>query len=171
MDSFFAALRVGDTGHVTGVDMTPEQVEKANALRLESGFDQVGFVEGRIEDLPFEDASFDCIISNGVINLSPAKKTVFAEAARVLRPGGRLAIADIVADVELARAIVADTDLWASCIGGAAQVNKYQQAIEASGLALESGRENPYRFISEQAQNACSRYGVKSVSLMARKAG
>lgn len=171
MDAFFAALQVGEIGHVTGVDMTSEQREKADRLRSESGFDQVEFVEGRIEDLPFEDAAFDCIISNGVINLSPAKETVFAEAARVLRSGGRLAIADIVAEVELAERIVADTDLWASCIGGAAQVDNYQQAIEASHLTLEAVKENPYRFLSEQAQNACTRYGVKSVSLMARKVG
>jgi ubiquinone/menaquinone biosynthesis C-methylase UbiE len=94
---------------------------------------------------------------------------VFAETARVLRPGGRLAIADIIAEVELSPGIVANTDLWASCIGGAAQQDAYQEAIELAGLRLELMKKNQYRFLSEQAVNASRRYGVKSVSALARK--
>lgn len=170
MDVFFAALQVGATGRVAGVDMTSEQLAKAERLRAEGGFEQVAFTEGRIEDLPFPEESFDVVISNGVINLAPDKGRVFAETARVLRPGGRLVIADIIAEVELTPQIVANTDLWASCIGGAAQQDAYQEAIEGSGLRLELMKKNRYRFLSPQALNASDRYGVKSVSLLARKA-
>jgi arsenite methyltransferase len=169
MDVFFAARQVGPTGRVVGVDITREQLAKAENLRVEGGFDQVTFVEGHIEDLAFPDASFDVVISNGVINLSVDKKQVFAEAARVLRPGGRLAIADIIAETELTTQIVANTDLWASCIGGAAQQDAYQEAIEGAGLRLELMKKNRYRFLSDRARNASERYGVKSVSALARK--
>lgn len=169
-DAFFAASRVGTGGHVVGVDFTVEQLEKARRLAGEAGFAQVEFREGRIESLPADAESFDCVISNGVINLAPEKERVFAEAARVLRPGGRLAIADIVSEQELKESIVCDVDLWASCIGGAAQQDAYRQAIEGAGLRIEEIRENPYEFISERARNASAKYGVKSVSLLARKA-
>lgn len=169
MDVFFAALRVGPAGRVVGVDMTAEQLEKAERIRVEARHSHVSFIEGYIDDLPFPDASFDAVISNGVINLSVDKGKVFAEAARLLRPAGRLAIADIVAGVELSTKIVANTDLWASCIGGAAQQDAYQHTIESSGLRLELMKRNPYRFLSESARNACDRYGVKSISALARK--
>jgi len=169
MDVFFAALQVGDSGRVVGIDMTSEQLSKADRLRGGAGFGQVTFRVGYIEDLPFPEASLDVVISNGVINLAPDKRRVFSEVARVLRPGGRLAIADIIAEMELTPQIVANTDLWASCIGGAAQQDAYQEAIEASGLRLELMKKNEYRFLSEQAVNASRRYGVKSVSALARK--
>jgi arsenite methyltransferase len=169
MDVFFAAGQVGAAGRVVGVDMTPEQLAKAEALRNVGGFEQVTFVEAHIEDLPFPDASFDVVISNGVINLSVDKQRVFTEAARVLRPGGRMAIADIVAEMELTPQIVANTDLWASCIGGAAQQDAYQQSIEAAGLRLELMKKNRYQFLSDRARDAGERYGVKSVSALARK--
>lgn len=169
MDVFFSALQVGENGRVVGVDMSPEQLEKAERLRIEAGFPQVTFTESHVEELPFPDASFDVVISNGVINLTPDKRQVFAEAARVLRPGGRLAIADIIAEVELTPHIVANIDLWASCIGGAAQQDAYQETIEGSGLRLELMKKNQYRFLSQQALDASERYGVKSVSILARK--
>jgi SAM-dependent methyltransferase len=169
MDVFFAALQVGKSGSVVGIDFTAEQLDKARGLAGESGFDQVELREGRIEKLPADDATFDCAISNGVINLSPEKERVFAEAVRVLRPGGRLAIADIVSESQLKESIVCDADLWASCIGGAAQEDAYRAAIEGSGLRVEELRENPYRFISDQARNASEKYGVKSVSILATK--
>jgi arsenite methyltransferase len=169
MDVFVAARAVGDAGRVLGVDMTDEQLAKARRLAGEGGFGQVDFVAGRIEELPVEDERFDVVISNGVINLSPEKERVFAEAARALRPGGRLAIADIVSERQLKESIVCDADLWASCIGGAAQQDAYREAIENAGLRIELIRENPYEFISERARNASVKYGVKSVSLLARK--
>ncbi len=171
MDVFFAALRVGSNGTVVGVDFTPEQLQKARRLAVENGFAQVEFREGRIEGLPVDDASVGCVISNGVINLSPEKEQVFAEVARVLRPGGRLAIADIVSEQQLKESIVCDADLWASCIGGAAQQDAYRAAIEGAGLRIEEIRQNPYEFISERARDASTKYGVKSVSLLAVKAG
>jgi arsenite methyltransferase len=169
MDLFFAAERVGQFGSVVGVDFTAEQLEKARRIAEASGYSQVEFRESRIERLPAEDESFDCVISNGVINLAPEKQAVFAEAARVLRPGGRLAIADIISEQQMKESIVCDADLWASCIGGASQQDAYGAAIEGAGLRIEEIRENPYEFISERARNASQKYGVKSVSLLAVK--
>jgi arsenite methyltransferase len=169
MDVFFAASQVGPDGAVIGVDFTTEQLEKARRLAERDGFGQVELREGRIEDVPVDDASCDCVISNGVINLAPDKESVFAEAARILRPGGRLAIADIVSEQQLKESIVCDANLWAACIGGASQQDAYRSAIESAGLRVESLRENPYEFISERAQNASAKYGVKSVSLLATK--
>jgi arsenite methyltransferase len=169
MDVFFAAALVGAAGTVVGVDFTAEQLAKARSLAAAGGFDRVQFLEGRIEQVPAGGESADCVISNGVINLSPDKQQVFGEAARVLRPGGRLAIADIVSEQQLKDSIVCDADLWASCIGGAAQQDAYREAIEAAGLRIEAITENPYEFISERARDASTKYGVKSVSVLARK--
>ena len=168
-DVFCAALLVGASGHVTGVDITEEQLDKAARLRDRHGFSQARFVEAHIEELPFEDASFDAVISNGVINLSPAKGRVFAEAARVLRPGGRLAIADIVSGRALKERTRRNVELWAACIAGAIPRRHYLEALEAQGLQIKRLRTNDYRFISERALDACSTYDVESVSLVAAK--
>ena len=167
MDAFLAAMLVGPTGRVVGVDFTPEQVQKARRLADGAGIDHIEFREGRIEHLPAADHSFDCVISNGVINLSPDKERVFTEAARVLRPGGRMAIADIVSERQLKEAITCNADLWAACVGGAAQQDVYRASVEAAGFRVVDILTNPYKFISDQAQNATSRYGVKSISLLA----
>jgi arsenite methyltransferase len=169
MDLFFAAVRVGPSGNVVGVDFTVEQLEKARRIAEEAGFTQVELREARIERLPLEDASRDCVISNGVINLAPEKEAVFAEVARLLKPGGRLAIADIVSEQQMKESIVCDADLWASCIGGAAQQDAYREAIEGAELRIEEIRDNPYEFISDRARDASVKYGVKSVSLLAVK--
>jgi ubiquinone/menaquinone biosynthesis C-methylase UbiE len=169
MDAFIAALRVGDSGHVVGVDMTEQQLHKANRLREEHGLSQTSFRFGHIEQLDLEDGSFDVVISNGVINLAPDKDQVFREAARTLRPGGRLAMADIVTEVPLTEAIVSDVDLWASCIGGAPEQQAYQDAMARAGLHVELMKANTYEFLSEQARGASDRYGVKSVSVLAVK--
>ena len=169
MDAFYAAGLVGPTGKVCGVDFTQEQLDKARRLADEIGLAHVEFREGRIEGLPLNDASVDCVISNGVINLCPDKKAVFAEAARVLKPGGRLAIADIVSEQPLTDAIVCNADLWASCIGGAAQQDLYLEAIESAGFTVAVQRANTYEFISDQARNASATYGVKSISVLATR--
>ncbi|WP_436927695.1 methyltransferase domain-containing protein [Halosimplex amylolyticum] len=170
MDAFVAGLHVTETGTVTGIDMTDEQVEQASVHAADGGFGNVSFRQAYIEDLPFEDASFDAVISNGVINLSAEKETVFAEASRVLKPGGRLALSDIVSEQQLPESIKSDADLWAACIGGAEQIDSYTTFVEAAGFSVTEIRENAqYEFISERAADACEKYGVKSISLAATK--
>jgi SAM-dependent methyltransferase len=169
MDSFIAAQRVGPTGRVVGVDMTPEQLSKAERLRREANVPQLTFVPGRIEHLPIPAAGFDAAMSNGVINLAADKRAVFAEVARVLKPGGRLALADIVSQAQLPSSVVCNADLWASCIGGAAQVDEYRIAIRDAGLVIEDERWNAYEFRGQQALRASRQYGVMSLSLLARK--
>lgn len=169
MDAFVAALHVGEAGGVVGIDMTEEQLAKAERLRAEHGIGHVTFQAGRIEELPFDDASFDAVISNGVINLAPDKHRVFSEAARVLRSGGRLAIADIVTEQQLTDAIVCNVDLWASCIGGAPQQDTYLQSIADAGLTVAATRGNPYHFLSDQARDASQRFGVRSISVLATR--
>ena len=170
-DSFLAARQTGAAdGRVIGIDMTEAQLVKATRLATEHGFANVEFRDSYIEQLPLDSGSADVVISNGVINLSPDKAKVFAEAARVLRPGGRLAIADIVSATQLPEGVTCDAALWAACIGGAMQRDDYREAIEAAGFQLDDLRENSqYRFVSERAANATQKYGVKSVSLLAIK--
>jgi arsenite methyltransferase len=170
-DSFAAARLTGGSGIVLGIDFTAEQLNKARRLAAHTGINHVEFREGRIEDLTVPDCGVDRVISNGVINLSPDKARVFAEVARVLRPGGRLAIADIVTERPLTEAIVGNADLWASCIGGAAHADAYREIIEAAGLRVTAVRSNPYQFLSPLARAASSTYGVKSISLLAVKPG
>ena len=170
MDSFLAALAVGDEGAVIGVDMTDAQLAKARALAVEAGIANVDFRAGYIERPPVADDTVDCVISNGVVNLSPDKPAVFAAAARAVRPGGRLALSDIVTATRLPEGVTCDAALWAACIGGAMQRDDYRAAIEAAGFMIETWRENTeYRFVSERADNATQKYGVKSISLVARR--
>ena len=171
MDACYAAQLVGPHGRVVGIDFTPQQLDRAGRLAAAAGLDQVEFREGRIESVPAADETFDCVISNGVINLSADKTRVFSEAARILRPGGRLAVADIVTERQLKDSIVCDADLWAACIGGASQQDVFLEAIEASGLTVTAMWRNPYEFISDRARDASVRYGVKSISLLAVKPG
>jgi arsenite methyltransferase len=168
-DVFFAALQVAESGRVVGVDFTDQQVAKARALRDRDGFSQVDFLEARIDELPFEDGSLDVVISNGVINLSPVKDRVFTEAARVLRGGGRIAVADIISGRPLKERTRRNVELWAACIAGAIPRRSYVDAVEAAGFEVKHVRENDYRFISDRALDACSTYGVQSVSLVAVK--
>jgi len=170
MDSFLAALKVGSKGSVIGIDITQEQLEKADMLAKRDGISNVSFKKSFIEELPLEDASADIVISNGVINLSPYKKLVFKEAARVLKSGGRLAISDIVTEVQLSESITCNASLWAACIGGAAQEDDYKDMVEQAGLKVITFQDNPqYQFLSKSAQGATKEFGVKSVSLLAVK--
>lgn len=170
MDTFFAASKAGEDGKVSGIDMTDEQLNKTEMLKARHGWNRVAFHKGYIEELPFPDESFDAVVSNGVINLSSDKENIFKEASRVLKPGGRFAVSDIVSEQELPEGISCDATLWAACIGGAMQIDRYKAAIEAAGMRVESVRENPqYQFLSTSAQGACAKFGVKSVSLLATK--
>jgi SAM-dependent methyltransferase len=167
MDVFIAALQVGPAGSVIGVDITPEQLAKSEGLRRG---DHVRFERARIEELPFENGSFDAVISNGVVNLSADKRKVFTEAARVLRPGGRLALADIVTERRIAPGTSCQADLWAACIAGASQRDLYLADIAAAGPELQVVQTNPsYHFASERAQRTSDKYGAHSVSLLALK--
>jgi len=170
MDTFIAALKVDSRGKVTGVDITDEQRGKAQRLRDRDGFLNVTYLKGYIEDVPLPDGCADVVISNGVINLATDKSRVFGEATRLLRTGGRLAIADIVTEVQLPDNIVCNSTLWAACIGGAAQRDNYRQMIDAVGLRVVRVEDNPqYQFISDNAKGASRKFGVRSISLLAVK--
>ena len=132
IDVFLAARHTGGRGKVIGVDMTPEMLRRAEANASAAGITNVEFRHGTIEDLPVAGASVDVILSNCVINLSPDKPAVFAEAFRVLRPGGRLVVADIVRNGPATRA--ADPRTWASCVDGALPLDDYLGAIDAAGF-------------------------------------
>jgi len=168
-DSFIAAHLTGPDGRVMGVDMTDAQLAKARRLRDARGLRNLVFVEGLIENPPAQPGGIDVVISNGVINLAPDKDAVFAAIARALRPGGRLALADIVSSRELIERTRRNVALWAACIAGAVPRDDYLGAIEAAGLRIETVRENDYRFLSPRAQTAADKYGVASVSLLATK--
>jgi ubiquinone/menaquinone biosynthesis C-methylase UbiE len=168
-DLFCAAVLVGPTGRAIGVEMTAALLDKARRVRDAHGFSQVELVEARIEEVPLEDGIADCVISNGVINLAPDKGRALAEAVRLLKPGGRLALADIVSGRPLVERTRRQTDLWAACIGGAIPRESYFEAIEATGLRMEEVRENAYEFLTERALEACAKYGVVSVTLLARR--
>jgi SAM-dependent methyltransferase len=170
MDAFVAARKVGPGGRVAGVDMTDAQLEKARRLAAAGDFSNIAFRKAYIEETGLESGAFDCIISNGVINLAADKARVFREVARLLRAGGRLAMADIVSEKPLPEGVVCNADLWAACIGGAAQRDDYRVTIEAAGLRVERLEENTeYRFISDRAKGATTKWGVTSISLLARK--
>jgi ubiquinone/menaquinone biosynthesis C-methylase UbiE len=134
LDCFFAARKVGPTGRVIGVDMTPEMIERARTAATRLGLGNVEFRHGLLEQLPVEDDTIDVTISNCVINLAPDKATVFNEVFRVLKPGGKLAVSDIVTDGPLPPSVKSSLSAWAGCIAGALDVKDYQAAMEDAGL-------------------------------------
>jgi SAM-dependent methyltransferase len=133
-DCFLAASRVGGSGRVIGVDMTPEMVEKARGNAVNGNYTNVEFRLGEIENLPAADHSVDAVISNCVINLSPEKKRVFAEAFRVLKPGGRLMVSDIVLLKELPDVVKNSIEAYIGCLSGAALKDEYIRTIKAAGF-------------------------------------
>ena len=133
-DCFLAARAVGSTGKVIGVDMTHDMLSKARENAQKNGFTNVEFRLGEIEALPVANNSIDVIISNCVINLSPEKQRVFDEAFRVLKPGGRLAVADVVATAPLPEEIKYDWGAYTGCMAGASQITDLQRMLEASGF-------------------------------------
>jgi SAM-dependent methyltransferase len=133
-DCFLAAKQVGKTGHVIGVDMTPEMITKARMNAGKIGAENIEFRLGEIERLPVVDNSVDIIMSNCVINLSPDKSKVYREVFRILKPGGRLAIADIVATAPLPQEIQEDLALVAECLGGAATIDDTKEMLKAAGF-------------------------------------
>jgi len=134
IDCFLAARQVGEAGYVIGVDMTPEMIARANASKARMGLTNVEFRQGQIEALPVDDESIDVILSNCVINLSPDKRAVFREAYRVLKPGGRLSVSDIVTEGTLPTHGDIDLTDWAACVAGAIDVEAYLQLLREAGF-------------------------------------
>ena len=134
LDCFLAAKKVGPSGHVIGVDMTPAMIARARENQEKIGVENVEFRLGKIEEIPVPDETVDVILSNCVINLSPDKASVFKEAFRVLRPGGKLAISDIVTDGELPDEIKNDPTAWAACISGAMDYQELAGIIQDAGF-------------------------------------
>jgi len=134
IDCFLAAKQVGASGHVIGVDMTPDMLLRANANKIKLKARNVEFRQGQIEALPVADGTVDVIMSNCVINLSPDKAAVFAEAFRVLKPGGRVAVSDIVTEGEFSPEMRAQADKWAECVTGAIDGADYTRLMREAGF-------------------------------------
>jgi SAM-dependent methyltransferase len=146
IDVLLSARRVGPTGKAYGVDMTTEMLELARANQARAGVTNVEFLEGRIEAVPLPDASVDVVVSNCVINLSTDKSAVFTEAHRVLRSGGRIAIADVVTDVEPDGTLKADPEAWTGCIAGAVTRAHYTAGLVGAGFTdVEITDSHPVR--------------------------
>ncbi|MFA9271155.1 MAG: arsenite methyltransferase [Baekduiaceae bacterium] len=140
-DVFISAGRVGTTGRAIGLDMTDEMLDLARANAVKAGVTNVEFVKGHIEDIPLEDRSVDVVISNCVINLSGDKPKVLAEAARVLRDGGRFAVSDVIADEDMDDSTRTDMESWTGCIAGALTRTEFEDALAQAGLVDVEIRE------------------------------
>jgi arsenite methyltransferase len=152
IDCFLAAQRVGPEGRVIGLDMTPDMIKLARKNAKKIGATNVDFRFGEMEDMPLPDGSVDVIISNCVINLSPDKDAVFHEAYRVLRPGGRLSVSDIVVDGELPQAIRDSLNAWAGCIAGALDESDYLAKIRTAGFGEVEVLSRDYADVEEAAE-------------------
>jgi len=186
IDVFLAARAVGSEGRAIGVDMTPEMIERARATAAKAGYDNVEFRQGRLEALPLEDGSVDAATSNCVFNLVPDKAAVFAEVARVLKPGGRLVVSDIILDRALPEALERDLVAWTGCVAGAMRRDDYFAKLAASGLSeVEVVRDVDYaaslaKAAPEEAAEILGRLGltaedvagaIRSVTYRATKPG
>ena len=167
MDAFYAALKVGGTGKVIGLDMTPEQIEKSRKLARQANYNHMTFHKSYIEDIPLKSDTMDLVISNGVINLSSEKRKVFYETSRVLKTGGKLILSDIVSSIKMSEKITCNANLWAACIAGAMQIKEYKQLIVDAGMEIVKVKNNPYEFLSKNARGTTTAYGVQSISLLA----
>jgi SAM-dependent methyltransferase len=158
IDVLLSARRVGPTGRAFGLDMTDEMLELARRNQREAGVENVAFLKGTIEDVPLPDDWVDVIISNCVINLSGDKPAVFREAARVLRPGGRFAVSDVVADPDMDEATRRDMRQWTGCIAGALTADEFRTELEAAGFEDVEIRET--HRVHDQAASAIIRARV-----------
>lgn len=164
VDCFLAARRVGPSGHVIGVDMTDAMLERARANARKGGFTNVEFRKGEIEKLPVESNTVDRVISNCVINLAPDKRPVFAEAHRVLKPGGVMSISDIVSFGTVPESVRKNAELWAGCIAGTMDKQDYLALIRETGFGQVSVvKEVPYEAIKGPD------YGFASITVWAVK--
>jgi len=168
-DAFIASRAVGDSGRVIGVDMTPEMIEKANANAAKLGARNVEFRLGEIEALPVEDRSVDVVISNCVVNLVPDKARAFSEIHRVLKPGGRFSVSDIVLDGELPEPVRRSAELWAGCVSGALPKDEYLAIARGAGfdLAIEKERtiEIPEEIVAAALAGAVPEKSVRILSI------
>ena len=160
LDVFLSSKQVGCTGKAIGIDMTPSMIERAKANAEKGGYSNVEFHLAQIDRLPLPDASVDCVISNCVINLAPNKPAVFREIARVLKPGGRLAVSDIALRAELPNAIASSLAAYVGCIAGAIRIETYREELLRAGFAyveiVESGADlNAYKKVENQV-GCCS---------------
>ena len=165
IDVFLAAKKVGTKGRVIGIDMNEAMIKRASEVAEEYGFKNVEFRLGEIEEMPVEDDTVDAIISNCVINLSPDKSQVFHEAHRVLKPGGRITVSDIVTEGAIPEEIRRDLDSWASCVSGALPQEEYLKDIEAAGFNKPKILTESYYDTSEYNID----FKVKSVTVEAYK--
>lgn len=170
VDCFLAAGKVGPSGRVIGVDMTPEMVSRARGLARSNGRTNVEFRLGEIEHLPVADASVDVVLSNCVINLVPDKGQVYREAFRVLRPGGRLVVADVLATRPISDELRNDLERWASCSSGALTCAEVTERLSSAGFesieVIVHGQDPPPDSLRDQAE-----IGVVSGEVRARKPG
>jgi len=167
LDCFLAAKQVGESGHVIGVDMTPEMLERARGAATRLGIRNVEFREGYLEKLPVEDASVEAVISNCVINLSPDKPQVFREVFRVLKPNGRVAVSDIVTDGPLPEELQKNMEAWGACVAGALDVNEYITGLTAAGFT--DVKVQPKGDASELIEAAGLKGKIFSATITARK--
>ncbi|MFA5771686.1 MAG: arsenite methyltransferase [Thermoplasmata archaeon] len=169
-DCFLAANRVGKSGKVIGLDMTPEMIEKARGNAKKSNYKNVEFKLGEIENMPVEDNSVDAVISNCVINLSPDKSRVFAEAFRVLKPGGRMMVSDIVLARELPTEIRSSIEAYVGCLAGAVMKEKYIQTIKEAGFKDIKIMGESYFPIECMANDPTAKAIVKSMDISDKRA-
>lgn len=171
-DCFLAASHVGQWGYVIGIDMTPEMISKARQNGKSGGFKNVEFRLGEIENLPVADGSIDVIISNCVINLSPDKKRVFKEAFRVLKPGGRLAVSDIVATAIMPEEIRVDIDLYTGCVVGGSLIEEVISMLKEAGFKSikVTPKTEGKEFIRKCAQDKNIEDYIVSADIQAMKA-
>ena len=175
LDVFLAARKVGPTGRAIGIDMTPAMLELARRNAEKSGLTNVEFHEATIDRLPLPDASVDCVISNCVINLAPDKPVVFKEIARVLKPGGRLAVSDIALKRDLPPGLGDDLMAYVGCIAGAIPIEEYRRGLAEAGFAhvevMDSGSDlNAYAQVENQAA-CCPPPATSSSTLVVVDAG
>jgi SAM-dependent methyltransferase len=160
LDVFLAAKKVGPAGRAIGIDMTPSMIERARANALSGGYTNVEFCLATIDSIPLPDASVDCVISNCVLNLAPDKPAVFREIARILKPGGRLAVSDIALKHELPEEVAKSMAAYVGCIGGAIKIDDYRKQLLAAGFEhveiVDDGSDlNAYAKVENQA-GCCS---------------
>src|ERR1700729_2109177 len=160
LDVFLAARMVGPAGRAIGIDMTPAMIERARASAASGGYSNVEFYQSTIDSIPMPEASVDCVISNCVLNLAPDKLAVFREIARILKPGGRLAVSDIALKQELPEAVSRSMAAYVGCISGAIRIDDYRSGLLAAGFEhveiVDSGADlNAYTKVENQS-GCCS---------------